>query len=626
MGDSGNHTVREIDTGTGAVRTIAGSPGTNGALDGIGAAATFEGPAALTYDGNGNLYLVDAETIRKLVVATGAVTTIAGQTGVKGNLDAPDGGLSWFNDPGGLTADGAGNLYVADTQNESIRQVSVATGAVTTLAGHYPNQQTTDGIGRYAYFDLPSGVVWDGIGHLYVAEYGGNTIREVDVSTRSVTTIAGVPATFGQADGPGATATFRQPWGIGFDGIGSLFVTELGNDTIREVSVATPSVATLAGTAGAIGSMDGTGPLASFSSPTAVDDDGAGALFVADMGNSTIRKIDASTGVVTTFAGKPASNGSTDGVGSAASFYGPEGLAYDGAGKLFVADRFNNVIREVDTDTGAVTTLAGSGLPGSMNGVGTSASFTFPASPIYDGAGTLYVADSGNATIRKVAVATRLVTTYAGNMRDSGARDGTITTALFGEPWGLAYDNAGTIFVADTGNDTIREIAVATGMVTTLAGKAGSPGHADGIGTAATFDQPRALALDGAGNLYVTDLYNYTIRKIVVATGTVTTLAGTVGVFGSVDGVGTAARFNGPVALVYDGAGNLLVADEGSHAIRKVAIATGAVTTVIGVLGQAGVELGALPASLNMPAGLALTPGGDLFISDFEENAILVAH
>jgi hypothetical protein len=443
--------------------------------------------------------------------------------------------------------------------------------------------------------------------------------------------------------------------------------TGTGSGTIRKVVIATGVVTTLAGSPWAYGSADGTGANARFTSPSGLATDGAGNLLVADSEGHTIRKVVIATGVVTTLAGsspKPSSgnaSGSVDGRGAQARFEGPSGLAADGGRSLFVADSLHHAIRKVVIATGAVTTLAGSpGHDGSADGTGSKARFYRPEALATDGMGNLFAGDAGNSTIRKIVIATGVVTTLAGSPGNPGDTDGRGSEASFGDVGlGLASDGHGNLFVADTGNHNIRKVVVATGVVTTLAGSAsarsagsagssgsagsggppgsggsggsgGSPappsppgpeGSADGTGAGARFSGPSGIASDGAGNLFVADSGNHTIRKVVIATGAVTTFAGSAGKIGSADGTGAEARFNSPGALASDGAGNLFVADGDNSAIRKIVIATGAVTTPVGVPGRAGVVLGPLPAGLHGPRGLAVGPAGSLFVTD--ENAVL---
>ncbi|MDO8444677.1 MAG: Ig-like domain-containing protein [Deltaproteobacteria bacterium] len=275
------------------------------------------------------------------------------------------------------------------------------------------------------------------------------------------------------------------------------------------------------------------------------------------------------TNVVTTFAGSAGSIGSTDGTGTAARFYSPYGITTDGT-NLFVADYSNYTIRKIVISTGVVTTIAGSaGSSGSTDGTGTSARFYTPAGITTDGT-NLFVADIANHTIRKIVISTGVVTTIAGSAGSSGSTDGTGTSARFYNPLGITTDGT-NLFVADYWNHTIRKIVISTGVVTTIAGTAGTSGSTDGTGTSARFYYPAGITTDGT-NLFVAD-NNSTIRKIVISTGVVTTIAGTAGTSGSTDGTGTSARFYYPRGITTDGT-NLFVADDADHTIRKISAVT----------------------------------------------------
>ncbi|GEM_PF-5051319 len=319
------------------------------------------------------------------------------------------------------------------------------------------------------------------------------------------------------------------------------------------------TVTTFAGLATLAGMADDIASDAQFNGPSRVAVDGAGDLYVSDNNNNAIRKIDASTDQVSTVV---AANGGLN---------SPMGIVADGSGNLYVADSVNRVIRKIVIATGAMTTLAGQfGISGSANGTGTAASFARPYGLAADGSGNLYVTDRNNHTIRKIVIATGVVTTLAGTAGTSGSTNGTGAAATFDSPYGVAADGSGNLYVTDNDNHTIRKIVIATGAVTTLAGTAGTSGSTDGTSAAATFDSPKDVALDGSGNLYVSDSGNHIIRKIVLSTGEVTTLAGTAGVEGSTDGTGAAARFLFPNGLAVDGSGSLYVADTDNHTIRKI--------------------------------------------------------
>jgi len=330
--------------------------------------------------------------------------------------------------------------------------------------------------------------------------------------------------------------------------------------TVYASWIQTAVVTTLAGS-GKGGSSNGTGAAASFNNPIGVTVDSAGNLYIADYSNNLIRKMTAS-GVVTILAGSGTS-GKDNGTGTAASFNGPNGIAVDSAGNVYVSELKNNLIRKI-TPAGVVTTLAGSGASGSNNGIGTAASFDLPFGIAVDSSGTVYVADAGNDLIRKITPA-GVVTTLAGSGVD-GKNDGTGTAASFDHPEDVAIDNAGNLYVADNSNDLIRKISPA-GVVTTLAGS-GEEGFNDGVGTAATFSSPSGIAVDRAGNMYVADTSYSLIRKISPA-GVVTTLAGS-GTSGRDDGAGPDASFNNPYGVVVDSTGTVFVADTLNHLIRKI--------------------------------------------------------
>ncbi|MAG34976.1 MAG: hypothetical protein CL878_01800, partial [Dehalococcoidia bacterium] len=340
-------------------------------------------------------------------------------------------------------------------------------------------------------------------------------------------------------------------------------------ELVPPIFQAAGDVVTLAGSAGSGGSTDGTGSSARFNDPRGVAVDSSGTVYVADRSNYSIRVVTAA-GVVSTLAGQVGSFGSDDGTGSAARFSFPEGVAVDIGGTVYVADTVNHTIRKV-TPSGVVTTLAGSaGNSGSADGTGSTARFNSPFSVAVDSGGMVYVADGNNHTIRKVTTS-GVVTTLAGFAGSSGSTDGTGSSARFNGPRGVAVDGSGAIYVADTNNHAIRKVTAA-GVVTTLAGQAGSFGSDDGVGTAARFKNPLRVAVDNDGTVYVSDFSNHTIRRI-TASGVVTTLAGSAGISGSADGTSSSARFNGPVGVAVAGTGGtLFVADRFNNTIRRVEV------------------------------------------------------
>lgn len=329
-----------------------------------------------------------------------------------------------------------------------------------------------------------------------------------------------------------------------------------------------------------------------------------------------------STAVVSTFAGQ-ASSGLVDATGTAAKFKQPNGIAFDSAGNMYVADTGNHCIRKI-TSAGVVTVFAGSdtGVSGLTNATGTAARFNEPFGVAVDSAGNVYVGDSLNMVIRKITSA-GVVTTLAGGGGGMGAVDGTGGAAKFDQPLGLAIDTAGNIYVADGQNDAIRKVTSA-GVVTTIAGSTTSvSGFVDGTGTSARFTRPSGIAVDSAGNLYIGDTNNNAIRKITSA-GVVTTLAGSPsGISGYVNGVSTIARFTQPIGITLDSSGNLYVSDSTNSAIRKVT-SDGVVTSIAGATTRISgfVDGIGFNTRFNQPYGIATDSNGHLFVGDYGNNAI----
>ena len=320
------------------------------------------------------------------------VSTLAG-SGVLGNTNGT-GTASSFNFPMGVTVDAAGNIYVADSENNLIRKIT-PTGIVSTLAGSGLSGKT-NGTGIAASFYQPTSVAVDAAGNVYVADSENNLIRKI-TPVGIVSTLAG-SGTAGSINGTGTAASFNFPQGVAVDATGNVYVAESGgNSLIRKITPA-GIVSTLAG--GGYGNANGTGTAASFGGPSGVAVDVAGNVYVADQGNNLIRKI-SSAGVVSTLAGNGVQN-KINGTGTAASFNFPYSVAVDAAGNVYVADQGNNLIRKISS-VGVVSTLAGNSA-GVTNGTGIVASFYTPYGVAVDVTGNVYVADSGNNLIRKIVV------------------------------------------------------------------------------------------------------------------------------------------------------------------------------------------------------------------------------
>lgn len=323
--------------------------------------------------------------------------------------------------------------------------------------------------------------------------------------------------------------------------------------------VSCQTVSTFAGSTA--GFADGQGTSASFNYPMGIAVDSSGNVYIADNSNSRIRKITPG-GLVSTFAGG-VSSGAVDGQGTSATFSSPQGAAVDSAGNIYIADSGNNKVRKI-TPGGLVSTLAGSGTATFADGQGVAASFSNPFGMAVDLAGNVYVADRNNHRIRKITSG-GLVSTLAGSGSAAFA-NGQGTSASFNTPWGVAVDSAANVYVGDVGNSLIRKITPG-GLVSTLAGS-GTATFADGQGAAASFYYPSGLVVDSAGNIYVVDLFNHRIRKI-TSGGLVSTLAGSTA--GAADGQGTAATFDRPHSIAMTSSGIIYIADPNNQKIRMIA-------------------------------------------------------
>ncbi|HYC88740.1 MAG TPA: NHL repeat-containing protein [Thermoanaerobaculia bacterium] len=586
-----------------SVTTFAGTDAGPGYRDGVGTAARFQWPGGLAVDRNGNIIVADqnAHTIRHITPA-GVVTTLAGVGGESGTTNGKT-GVARFGVPRAVAVDTSGNVYVAE---QRLRKISPS-GVVTTLHNSIPTSL---------------GMAVDSSGNVFLTDLFGNTIRKV--------TPGGVMSTFVSAlNGPRAMTidgsnnlyftsgggiykctplgVQTQIAGIGGDGIA---VDASGNVYVSsglQIFKVTPNgtVTTLAGTMFQ-GHQDGPGSTATFLfvNGLGLSPDGS-LLYVADQGNDAIRAITLPGAVVSTFAGKANGRGYADGTGLAAQFSNPTDSVLAPDGNLYVTDTFNNRIRKI-TPAGVVTTFVG-GTRGNMDGTGTSAQLSDPTGiAVGDDGGNwvFYVTDLENDNVRKITQA-GVVTTVATGM--NGA-------------YGVAVAADGDVYVSETYGHTIKRIDMPSGTVTVVAGFPGTPDFRDGTGTSAYFQYPAGIALDGSGNLFVADSSNNRIRQVVLATGVVTTYAGS-GLMGSDDGTGGAATFYAPVDVHLVGS-DLYVSDGGNEIIRR--IEPGAVVTTVAGKPNRDVNrdgTGDLARFTNL-AGIGGDSSTNLYICDLYSNNV----
>ncbi len=582
-------------------------------------------PTGVAYAPNGTVYVISGNQIEQFNPSTGLVTTVAGKQAPGYSGDGGPATNAELYYPFGIAVDNAGNLYIADTGNSVIRKITAATGIITTVAGNGSVGYAGDGgTATSAELNGPHGIAVDGAGNLYVADTYNQVIREVTVAG-VISTVAG-NGSYGYSGDAGAatSASLKLPFGVAVDAAGDLYIADTYNSVIREVTAANGFINTVAGT-GTFGYSgdNSVATSAELNAPFGVTVDGAGNLYIADGQNSVIREVTAATGVINTVAGNGSAGYSGDsGPATGASLYLPFGIAVDGAGNLYIADTENSVIRMV-TATGLIGTVVGGGSAGYVGdgGVATGADLNFPQAIAVDGGGNLYIADTDNSVVRKVSAATGVISTVAGNGSYGYAGDGeAATSAELNEPQAIAVDGGGNLYIADTNNRVIRKVAAATGIISTVAGT-GSYGYSGdgGPATSAGLSDPYGIAVDAAGNLYIADTYNEVIRKVTIATGVISTVAGNgSGGYAGDGGPATSAELSSPEGIAVDGAGNLYIADTYNSVIRKVTAATGVISTVAGNgnFGYSGDSGPATSAELSNPDGVAVDAGGNLYIAD----------
>ncbi|WP_400190935.1 IPT/TIG domain-containing protein [Hymenobacter sp. B81] len=716
--------------------------------------AQFNAPFGMAVDGSGNLFITDAinHRIRKVSGATGIITTVAGNGSAGFSGDGMAATSARLNLPQGVAVDGSGNLFIADGGNRCIRKVSAATGVITTVAGTGGTGGFSGDGGPATSARLGSsyGVAVDGSGNLFIADRNNNRIRRVSAATGIITTVAGTgTAGFGGDGGPATSAQFNDPRGVAVHSSGNLFITDTGNNRIRQLTpVVVPTLTSLSPSSGPVGTsvtLTGTGftsgstvrfngtaatsvtftsatslratvptgattgnvtvttpggtsngrsftvtlpvvptltglnpssgPVGTsvtltgtgFTSGSTVRFNGTAATSVTFTSSTSLRAtvpFGATTGNVTVTTPDGTSNGRSftvtvipdytytistfAGTGGRSGFSGDggpatsarlnylTGVAVDGNGNVFIADNNNYRVRKVNAATGVITTVAGNGTFGFSGdgGPGASARISRPEGIAVDGSGNLYIADFGNNCIRKVSAATGVITTVAGNgtfISGFSGDGGPATSAQLDAPEGVAVDASGNLYIVDSNNYRIRKVSAATGIITTVAGN-GTDGYGGdgGPATSARFDNPVEVAVDGSGNLYIGDNRNHRIRKVSAATGIITTVAGSgpagpgPGGFSGDGGPATSARLNYPDGMAIDGSGNIFIADQGNHRIRRVNAATGIITTVAGnginVFGGDGGP--ATSGQLANPGGVALGISGKIFISDMYNHCV----
>jgi len=613
---------------SGIITSIAGNGYYNFGGDGGAATmAALANPYNVCTDAAGNVYIADAgnNRIRK-VSATGIISSIAG-SGPYGGYSG-DGGAATaavLNNPSGVAVDAAGNIYIADQGNNCIRKVNTS-GIISTFAGH---GISSSGIGdggpaTNATFWVPIGVAVDSRGNVYIADCDNDRIRKVDTSG-FINTVAGSSSEgFGGDGGPATAAVLNHPWSVAIDNSGNFYIADCLNNRVRKVDT-NGIISTFAGAYySGMGGDGGPATDAAMSNPYGVAADSSGNIYISDGGNWRIRKVN-TAGIINTVAGGTSATYSGDGGPATAAGLMVFGVATDIYGNFFITDRSSFRVRKVNP-AGIISTIAGDGMThySGDGGVATTAEIYSPTGIALDNSGNVIFADMYNNLIRKRDVY-GIATAIGGNSTAGFSGDGGPATAAQIDmlySGGVATDTAGNIYIADTYNSRIRKINAA-GIITTVAGNGTTTGVGDGgPATAASLYDPENVTVDVNGNIYISETSGYSVRKVNTS-GIITTIAGTgIGGHTGDGGPATAAELDGPTSVAVDAIGDVFIAS--SSLIRKVD-PSGIITTIAGGgysslgFGDGGV---ATDAWLYNVTGVAVDAMGNVFIADQNDHRI----
>jgi uncharacterized protein (TIGR03437 family) len=590
IADALNNRIR-IVLANGAINTFAGNGGVGyvGAVGDGGAAnqAQLLLPSGVALDTKGNLYIADTgHNLIREVTTDGIINSIAGDGYPSFVGDTAAANKSELNHPQDVTVDSSGNIYIADTSNAAIRKITTD-GNINTVAGNNTIGYSGDaGVATSAGLISPYSVAVDSSGNIYIAEPEDGRIRKVTTSDGKINTIAGNGNVgFG---GDGSAATSAQLWlpsGVTVDSSGNVYIADTVNNRVRKVS--SGNISTIAGNGGFSYSGDGgAATKAQLNAPASVAVDSAGNYYIADTANNVVRKVSVN-GTITTFAGNgTAGFGGDNGAAASAQLNSPQGVAVDAAGNVYISDTLNARVRKVSG--GTISTVAGGGTIGYAGdgGAGPSAQLNTPIGLAVDGSGNLYIADFGNNVVRKLSSG-GTISTLAGNGRQGYSGDGGLATlAQLNGPRGVATDTAGNVYIADTLNSRVRMVTTG-GSISTIAGTgiAGNSGDG-GPATSAQIVTPTGIAVDAAGSVYISDL-SKNVRRF-FRNGPIATVAGiNVRGYSGDGGAAVNAMLNGPTGLAVDSKGNVYVADSGNNAVRLLQASSTGATSIGAVTNSA---------------------------------------
>lgn len=590
--------------------------------------AILNRPTSIAIDGTGQLFIADGfnRRIRRVDSNENSrlITTVVGDgTPEFGGDDGPaiGAGIDFVTS---IAFDSVGNLFIADQPSARVRRVDAQTGIITTFAGNGIQASTGDnGLATEASI-VPEGIALDSAGNLFISESESNRIRRVDVSTGIIRTIAGDgTAGFAGDGGAASSAKFNRPTNLAFDSDDNLIVVDTGNHRIRQISKAL-TITTIVGNGRADFSGDGgLATMASLRDPSAVAFDSFGNLLIADTGNARLRRVSMSTKTITTIAGNGMRGFNGENTRALDTAISPVSLAVTGMGRILFADDVNNRIRGIDVRADRVMTVVGTD-GAEIVGDGApavDARLELPSGMAFDQAGNLFVADTGNNRIRRVDIQTGRIETLAGNGRPGMDEPGSARNTSVTAPLDVTADGSGNFYITNMMGRRVRRVTGQNGMVTNFAGSDRLGFGGDGAQAInATFNGAERLAIDSDGNVYIADNRNFRVRRVDIRTGIITTFAGNgMPGFSGDGGSADRASFTGPLNLAFDRSGNLLIADSGNNRVRVVDSRTRTVRTIAGNGSEMSKGDGgqATQAAVERPTAVFADEAGNIFIAEF---------
>ena len=624
---SSSHCVFKVDS-SGVLTLVAGTsrPGYSGD-GGPALQAQLNSPQGLVLDSSGNLYIADSGNDRvRMVSPGGIITTIAG-TGTKGySGDFGPAISAELRLPSAVRFDSSGNLYIADCANHSIRKVDTS-GIITSVAGIGYAGYSGDTLAAVtAQLNGPQDMVLDTAGNIYIADTNNNLVRKIAIADSTISIYAGVTSTSTSGDGSQAnTVPLRGPSALALDSTGNLYIVENTNNKVRKVGT-DGIISTVAGDGTFnFGGDGGQATKAQMAGPLGMCLYSSGNLYITDPWNYRVRKL-ASGGTISTVAGNGGSRYLGDG-GPAllAQLNQPYGIAVDSAGNVYFSEYGNSRVRKITPD-GGITTVAGNGTYGSSGdgGQATKAQLAAPAGLALDTAGNLYIADADSSCVRRVSSSGVIVTVAGNGTYGSSGDGGQATSASLRTPYGVTVDASGNLYIADALANRVRRVTP-DGIIATVAGSGALGFTGDGNqATKARLRLPFAVAVDASGTLYIADTGNNRIRQV-ISNGVITTIAGNgIAGYGGDGGLAKNAQVVGPTALTADANGNLYIGGISANRLRQ--IAGGSISTIggAGVLGYSGDGGDALAAQVNGLGGVAVDAAGNIYLADTGNNAVRV--